>query len=156
MLTQEYLKSILSYDPETGLFTDIKTKKIIGKKYKSKYVFIYISNKNHYAHRLAWLYVHGNIPKNCIDHIDGIKYNNKISNLREATSAQNSQNIKKAHSSNKSTGLLGVHLRKDTGKFQVRIDINNKQKYIGNFKTKEEAHEAYVKAKRKYHEFNTL
>ena len=90
-LTQEYLKSILDYDLDTGIFTwkinkakRTKIGDIAGWSYNG-YREIEINDKKYKAHRLAWLYVYGEMPNKLIDHIDGNRSNNKISNLREAT-----------------------------------------------------------------------
>jgi len=94
-----------------------------------------------------------------IDHIDGNPSNNNIYNIREASDGQNHQNLKKHKKHNKS-GFLGVetlcngNLRKNP--YSSRIRLNGVAKYLGMFKTPEEAHEAYLKAKREIHPFNTL
>ena len=105
------------------------------------------------AHRLAFLYMTGRFPKVDVDHEDTIKHHNWWSNLREATRSQNMQNQRKSQLNNK-LGLLGVHSQ--NGKFIAQIGINGKQTYIGNFNTPEEAHIAYLNAKRELHEYNTL
>jgi citrate synthase len=99
-LTQEYLKSILDYDLDTGIFTwkvskanRTKVGDVAGWSYNG-YREIEINNKAYKAHRLAWLYVYGEMPKNLVDHVDGNRSNNKISNLREATYQENSENYK--------------------------------------------------------------
>ena len=111
MITQEYLKSVLSYDPETGIFTWKYRQGLIGKKiswntrYSEKqagtidpvgYLGIAIEYKRYYAHRLAWLYMTGELPKKYIDHLNGNKSDNRFLNLREATNSENQQNQKRA------------------------------------------------------------
>jgi len=162
MLTQERLKELLHYSPETGLFTRIikSAKKvnigdIVGYLDKSHgYITISIDYTNYYAHRLAFLYMTGKFPKDQVDHIDGIKHHNKWLNLRDANNSENQQNQKKAFKNNKSTGVLGVYSSGEN--FITKIGINGKQKYLGTFKTIEEAHSAYIEAKRRLHEFGTL
>jgi len=172
MLTQEYLKSILDYDPETGIFTWKFRPGLIGKqktfnsKFANKeagsidlngYKRVWIKGHHYYCHRLAFLYVYGEITKYQIDHIDTDTSNNCIKNLRPATRLQNAQNIIKANKDNLSTGLLGASLIKKTGKYRARIKFNNVQYDLGhNFKTAQDAHKAYIAAKRKLHEFCTL
>jgi len=170
MLTQEYLKSVLSYDPETGIFTWKYRQGLIGKKiswntrYSEKqagtidpvgYLGIAIEYKRYYAHRLAWLYMTGELPKKYIDHLNGNKSDNRFLNLREATNSENQQNQKRAKTSNIS-GFLGVSLTKEKNKYRSRIVTKGKQIVIGIFDTPEEAHEKYLEAKRKLHLFNTI
>lgn len=162
ILTQDQLKSQLDYNPQTGVFTRkvhlsnfAKNKKTIGKYYKG-YHYISVLNKQYLAHRLAWLYVTGEWPKNHIDHIDGNRANNKFDNLRDVTNAENHQNIYKANSNNKN-GLLGAsQSNKRYKKYQARIKHNYKTYCLGTYDTPEEAHLAYVKAKRQIHEFGHL
>lgn len=174
MLTQEILKELLHYDSETGIFiwkdrpiysiekfhSSTWNTRYAGKKAgvltKDGRIRITINYKRYLAHRLAWLYIYGSFPKNQIDHKDGNPLNNKINNLREANHSENSQNQRKALSNNKSTGLLGTFLDKRDGRIYARIMINKKFIHLGCFKTKEEAHQAYLIAKRNIHPFGML
>ena len=115
-------------------------------------VVVRIEGVGYLAHRLAWKYCYGDWPKGIIDHIDGSALNNAITNLRDATYKVNGQNKKTATRRSK-VGLLGVSPQSG-GRcgYRARIDGN----YIGLFATPEEAHEAYLQAKRKLHEGNTL
>lgn len=153
-LTQERLKEVLNYDPETGVFTR-KEGKEAGSVYNHGYRMISIDGKRYMAHRLAWLYMTGSMPIKCIDHKDCIKTNNAFKNLRETTTIQNAQNVRSA-SSNNTHGFLGVSFNKVIGKYFSRIHLNGKSNYLGVFNTPEEAHAAYIAAKRELHEFNTL
>lgn len=159
-LTHKYLKSILDYNPDTGLFRWIGPpksgrKKYPGDKAKTGYWRIGIDRKRYLAHRLAWFWFYGKWPKYDIDHIDGDGTNNRISNLRDVTKFVNLQNMKSAHKDSKS-GLLGVQKNVNGITWSARIMVKRKSIYLGNFKTKEEAHEAYIKAKRELHEGNAL
>lgn len=154
MLTQAELQSKLHYDPETGIFTWIKLNKIAGNLHYG-YVSICINYKNYRAHRLAWLYVYGKWPKKYIDHINNIKNDNRLCNLREATNQQNLQNLIKPNRNNK-VGFLGVIYRKERNNYIGQVFVNKKCYRTKSFKTAEEAHEAYLELKRKLHEFCTI
>lgn len=103
MITQEYLKERLTYNPQTGVFIwnssnikgHVKKGKIAGSKDSRGYIKIQIDRKDYTAHRLAWLYEYGEWPKYTIDHINRIKYDNSINNLRDVTQAENNKNQKR-------------------------------------------------------------
>lgn len=153
--TQSEIKELFFYCRETGNFTKQGIpNKVVGHMTKGGYIAISVRGRSWLAHRLAWLYVNGLFPLNDLDHIDGNRLNNRIGNLREATKSQNMQNRHRAHANNKA-GLLGVRLHRD-GKFEAQIQHKGKVKYLGLFTTPEEAHEAYVLAKRNTHEFCSI
>ena len=114
-----------------------------------KYQQIRLLGETHYAHRLAWLYVHGEWPKNDIDHRDGDTWNNRISNLRDVTRSVNNRNVLRPRR-NGSSGIVGVSWHKATGKWQANI-YAGKHIHLGRFDTKEEAAAAYQRAKLIYH-----
>lgn len=158
-INQSYLTQILDYNKETGEFT-WKTResankswnakwpgKKAGKKNASGHISIAIHRIRYYAHRLAWLYVYGEWPSGDIDHINGIKKDNSIKNLREATKTQNNRNIKK-RKTNK-IGLKGVHL--NNNRWRASISVNRKTIHIGYYDTPEKAHEAYCLKARELH-----
>lgn len=155
-LTLEYLKENLSYDVNTGVFSWIKSYrnqhigKTVGSFDSDGYRKIKIKRKLYRAHRLAWFYVNGVWPDGPLDHIDGVRDNNAINNLREVTFAGNSHNQRKAHK-DAAHGFLGVDLNKAKGRFRARIQVNGKRVTLGGFSTAEEAHKAYVAAKRTMH-----
>lgn len=172
-LTQEYLRECLDYDTETGVFvwkvrpaSHFPTHKglaVFNSKYAGKpaggrswngYARLSIDGRLWMAHRVAWLYVHGKLPSECIDHVNGNRADNRVVNLREATPAENSQNI--AMRSTGEVPLLGVsHNRLSSVKpFKALIGINGTTKYIGSYATAEEAHRAYLAAKEKLHAFS--
>ena len=158
-LTAERLRELLAYDLETGVFTwrvrkaqHIKAGSVAG--YTTRgYVAIMIDGYSFRAHRLAWLYVNGVFPTAEIDHVNGMKADNRIVNLRSVGRSENLQNQARARSDNRS-GYLGV--KSHQGNFQARITIDGKSRHIGTFATPEEAHAAYVNAKRQLHPFGTL
>jgi hypothetical protein len=159
-MNQEYLKSILHYDPITGDFTWIENfckKAKVGKKAgtieNSGYLVIGINNKKYKAHRLAFLYMLGEFPNGVVDHKDGIKINNTWGNLRACNEMLNGQNQYVAHKNNP-TGLLGVTAV--NGKFRSKITVNKKQITIGYFSTAKEAHEKYLAEKRQSHSYGNL
>jgi hypothetical protein len=154
------LRELLQYDPETGKFiwsvnmgTRIKAGTPAGHICDYKYITIY--RKRYSAHRLAWLYIYGEFPIGCIDHINGDTLDNRIANLRLATTAENSQNRYKAQKNN-SHGSLGISYDKDKQLWRARIGLDGKRIYIGKFKTKEAAYEAYITAKRELHPYGNL
>lgn len=162
MLTVERLREVLSYDENSGLFhwkkhpdrPRIKEGKIAGFLRKTDgYILIRIDYANYYAHRLAWFYVHGEWPPAEIDHRFGNRADNRISELRPATTSTNQQNLRKATARSK-TGYLGVI--PSNGKFCARIGLENKSHYLGTFQSAELAHKAYIEAKRRLHSTCTI
>lgn len=173
-ITRLELKSMLIYDPETGVFTwksrsieDFRASQgwtnweryYAGKKAgyvdKNGYVTIRIKKKLYRAHRLAWLYVHGKWPENVIDHINGNPTDNRICNLRDVTQEVNLQNMRRPTAKNK-VGVLGVTFHPSLGKYAAYIKAGGKSKALGYFATANDAGEAYLRAKRKIHEGCTI
>ncbi len=160
-ITPERLRELLSYDPDTGVFTwkvnkgREKQGNVAGCKSSHGYITIRIDSKIGYAHRIAWMYVHGKLPEYQIDHINGVRDDNRLVNLRDTTQAVNAQNLLRARSDNQ-IGVLGVCLDNDSKKFRANITISGKAKSLGSFNSAEEAHQAYLSAKRKLHAGCTL
>lgn len=158
MLTQSRLREVLEYQPETGIFIRIsgyqkRIGKVAGRVHpKRGYREIHIDGKLYYAHRLAWLYMTGEWPKDEVDHKNHIRDDNKWSNLRDVTASVNQQN-RIACQKNSKSGFLGVkkHERCKSRPWQAQIKSNGKILSLGYFSTPEEAHEAYINAKRIYH-----
>jgi hypothetical protein len=144
------LKEYLDYNKDTGLFTWNKSKgrakagSVAGTPHSHGYVNIMVSGHMFYAHRLAWLYHYGNIPDVGIDHINMIKNDNRIQNLRLATQSQNQGNITK-RVDNKS-GYKGVSWSKGCKKWLAQITLNGKAFNLGVYETKEKAYAAYCEA----------
>jgi hypothetical protein len=158
-ISLEKLKSLINYDPCTGLMfwkehrsnpNRVKSGDLVGTLTKKGYINVQLYRKMYKAHRLAWFYMYGYMPINQIDHINGVKADNRISNLREATNIQNCHN-KIKRSKNNTTGFLGVVKKKE--RFQSRITVEGVRVHLGCFDTPEEAYEAYLTAKRKHHTF---
>lgn len=160
-MTDKELYNILvnayTYNPEDGLFRFTTSR---GGKYKhdiagsldnTGYIHIMLNGKKYLAHILVWLYCFEELPVAELDHINGIKHDNRLDNLREVTRSQNNMN-RKVLKSNK-LGIKGVR-KQANGKFTARININGKQKHLGTFNTAEEASEAYnTAAKETFKEF---
>lgn len=150
-LTADEFRRIVHYDPETGDFTWLESltrRKAGTKATKRPYVQFRVRGKLLYAHRLAWLYVHGEWPRGQLDHINGDPSDNHIANLRLATPKQNMANVR-IHRDNKS-GFKGVCQVKG-GKFMASIKEGGKVKYIGLFDSAASAHWAYWCEARRIH-----
>ncbi len=154
MLTQAELKTIVNYNQDTGIFTWIKPRKHVivgtqaGSLDKDGYLIITINQKSYRAHRLAWFYIYGYFPE-MVDHINGIGTDNRISNLRPANKSQNAMNAKTPITN--STGVKGVYFNKKIQRYVAAIKVNQKNNYVGKFKTLEEAKIAIELARKKYH-----
>lgn len=145
--TREKLRELLVYEPDTGHFryrTGPRAGQIAG---HPSHGYIKISIPGHgglYAHRLAWLYMTGEMPPDLMDHIDCVRDNNAWSNLRLATPSQNAANarIKRGNTS----GFKGVRLIR--GQFRAKITVGCRIVYLGDYETLEEAVAAYKGAAR--------
>ena len=144
MITQLELQEMLTYDKDTGVFTwnavEYRTRRIAGdsagSKHKHGYLVIRLGKKVYPAHQVAWLYVYGTMPK-YIDHINHIRDDNRLENLRDVTSMQNNQNRTKSDIN--SSGVVGVYWRKDTSSWTARITVDGKQKALGSYEVFSEA-----------------
>jgi hypothetical protein len=157
-LTQERLKEVLDYNPETGVFVwkvqngkRIKAGDIAGNVNKRGYTAIGVDCNLFRAHRLAWFYVYGKWPNDLIDHINGQRSDNRICNLRDVSNQVNLQNQKRATSGKTSTEYLGVYKTTNIKPWRAQIDVDKKTRHLGYYKTPEEANETYLKAKRMLH-----
>lgn len=129
-LSAELLRLQFSYDPETGHFFRRGESAPSGRLTTKGYRQIFVNGKRHMAHRLAWLYVHGEWPSGQLDHRNQIKDDNRVSNLRPANNQTNQENVE-IWSHNKS-GRRGVSVLA-CGKFQADIKINGRSVYLGLF-----------------------
>jgi len=157
-LTQEYLKSVLLYDPLTGVFKWIskptpRSNKVViggiaGDKDARGYMRIGIKGHRYPSHRLAWLYMTGGWPKNGIDHINHDKSDNRWSNLRDIAHQDNLKN-QRARTTNKS-GVTGVSWDRARNKWYAYIRFDGKTIQLGRHEKLEDAKVAREIAKRKY------
>jgi hypothetical protein len=134
-----------TYDPSTGNIYGSSGKLIINKSGRGYiYPTIWFERKIHqfFGHTFAWYVTYGKMPDSQIDHINGIKDDNRISNLRDVTNQQNHFNKTKSK---------GYYWREDSKKWQSQIGIDGKTIYLGSFYTEEEAHQSYLDAKKLYH-----
>ena len=160
-LSHERLLAVLDYNAKTGVFLwkqALSPRGLVGSVAGSVkpngYRTIHIDGLPYLAHRLAWFYVNAAWPAKFLDHRDGQRDHNRYANLREAEFKLNNQNRRRANRNSKS-GLLGAFPKGD--KFEARIrTLTCTSKYLGTFNTAEEAHAAYVAAKRLIHEGCTL
>ena len=147
-LTQERLQFLLSYDPETGEFKFLVSRggrmsgSVAGYIQRDGYSKIRIDNYGHVAHRLAWLYVTGAFPTGELDHINGVRSDNRFSNLRDVSHTENQRNCGLA--SNNTSGYRGVCFHKQMQRWMARVHVNDKKIYLGLFDTPEDAHAAYA------------
>lgn len=154
-MNQETLKKLIRYCPETGLmvwrerpsefFTKDWVRRSWNTKYAGKkagvidskgYLAVFIMGKQYRQHRLAWLYVYGKDPV-AIDHINGIRTDNRLCNLREVTNQQNHMN--RRISSANTSGVTGVYLNKKRNLWCAQMKFNGKTYHLGSSKVFEEA-----------------
>ena len=154
-LTAERVREVLNFNAGTGLFVwRIKIRKnidvgaVAGRLNHHGYVSIGLDSKKWQAHRLAWLYTTGVWPKGQIDHINGIRSDNRISNLRDVSANVNQQN-RRSRQKNNMCGFMGV--RSHGSGYIARIRISGILHCLGTFETPELASAAYLSAKRKMH-----
>jgi hypothetical protein len=163
MITAAELRKLLHYDPETGVFTWLlrpgagaRLERTWNTRYADKragtvrngYIAILIAKRAYKAHRLAWLYVHGSWPTEAIDHINGVRSDNRLVNLRQATRSQNSANSR-APSTNTS-GIKGVAWDARRNRWTAYIKVAGRPRNLGRFHTAEEATAAYLAAAREH------
>jgi hypothetical protein len=147
LLTADKLRTLLDYDPITGVFTwkpghrgKATGGRSAGYVDKRGYANIMIFRYFYRAHRLAWLHVYGEWPPGFLDHRDGVKHHNWISNLRLATVTQNHAN--RVRTSKNTSGYKGVTTR-ENGWFEACITVKQKQISLGRFRCARRAHAAY-------------
>lgn len=161
-LTQEELRRVLHYAPETGIFTwlvRLSIRIVVGKeagaRHGAGYITIGIYGNGYLAHRLAWFYMTGEWPSDDVDHRNGLRNDNRWCNLRPATRQQNMQNKRKLDAN--TSGIKGVSWCKQRRKWIAQLWRPDGTKFAAVRRTKEEAAQAYAEeAKRAHGEFARL
>jgi len=154
-LTQEMLKELLHYNPDTGIFTwtdKVRNKNrkgaIAGTTTSEGYRQIAIDRKSYRVNRLAFLFMEGYLPENCVDHINRVRNDDRWCNLREVSHQCNMRNKNTSYSNN--SGVVGVHIENSVNKWKVTIGNGNKEMFIGRFVEFKEAVKARWEAEIKY------
>jgi len=135
MITQERLKELLHYNPETGIFTNrvsrsnVKAGDVAGAVRPNGYIHIRIDKKYYLSHRLAWMFVHGNFPEWEVDHINRVRHDNRITNLRAAHPQQNQKNTKTR--TDNTSGIKGVYWDARSNIWHAEIMTGRKKCYLG-------------------------
>lgn len=159
-------RKLFSYDPETGVLSRIarqtRSREFVALDepeptghLKDGYLRVSFYGRSIYVHRLAWFMSHGEWPNGEIDHVNGDRSDNRLSNLRVADRTENSQNMRSAKSNNPH-GVLGLNWHKGAGKWMAQITVDKQQKYLGLFKSADDARSAYLTAKRELHPYSTI
>lgn len=153
-LTQERLKDLLGYDPGTGIFTRVvkvsnfNEGDIAGCLRPDGYLQISVDDRRYLAHRLAFLYITGSFPEKDVDHINGIRTDNKWKNIRIVDKRGNARNTKIPITNN--SGALGVCWATRESKWMASIKIDGKGRHLGYFNKFDDAVKARKEADVKY------
>jgi hypothetical protein len=163
-MTADEVRALIDYDPSTGAFQwkarsnayfdKRRIGRSVGAVSNKGYLRITINKKRYLAHRLAILIQEGEWPQGEVDHINGEKTDNRYANLRVASRHENMQNTKLFAAN--SSGYAGVSIDRSTSLWRARITHKRKEFHLGSYKTKEEAYQAYLVAKAKYHSFQPV
>ena len=147
------MKDFFKYDPSTGHILRLQTKcrsgpvgSVVGCVNKHGYLVVRFKGITYRAHRVAWFLHFGVWPKSNIDHINGVRVDNRLINLREATPRENQQNL----NCHREGHLPGTTRIKD--RWQSQVEIDGKSFYLGRYSTQQEAHAAYLSALREAQE----
>ena len=155
LLTSEDVKELFNYNPSTGIFTRCRATcnavtagEVVGSKMSNGYLTASRFGKMYRLHRLAWIHYYGEWPDGDVDHINGIRSDNRLDNLRVLSRSYNNLNKSKANSQNK-LGVLGVSVCKKSKRYVAEFKIDGKR-YHKRFDLLEEAEEQYLEWKSKY------
>lgn len=154
-LTQKRLKELLRYDPNTGIFTRLSgygpnapRNGVAGSLGLRGYTVLSVVGKRYTAHRLVWLYTYGYFPEHTIDHINRVKTDNRLSNLREASRQCNARNM--GLQSNNTSGVKGVVWDISRKRWSARIKVSGATSNLGRYKDKSDAVMARWKAEKEH------
>ncbi len=155
-LTQARLREVIQYNPYRGIFywlnppaRCMQPGDEAGFIDYTGYRYIKIDKVKYSAHRLAWLYVYGEFPKEQIDHKNNVRSDNRLSNLRLATHSQNMMN--QPARKNNTSGVKGVDWDKTCNKWRARCQVNGKRKSVGWFDSLEEAENFLICFRKQVH-----
>lgn len=151
ILTQEKLRQLLDYDADTGVLTWRRTGKRAGTQHRLGYRNIMMAGRTYAEHRVAWCWTHGRWPTHDLDHINRVRHDNRLCNLRETTRAENCQNqpVRKTNRS----GVTGVYYHTVASKWVATINIAKKQVHLGVFDTVDAAIAARRAAEAQHYAF---
>jgi len=160
-LTVFTIRECLNYDPETGEFTRAKRTAQchqIGDRADlpacgnlAGYLTVGLQGDKHLAHRVAWAHFYGEWPTQHIDHINGNKSDNRIVNLRDVSSKENTQNRKRVMRKKEYTNLVGAYWHRKNKNWVSRIQVDGETIHLGIFDSDTAAHHAYIEAKKIHH-----
>ena len=156
MINQETVRKLFHYDAESGMLLwrngngrNVKPWQEAKAKNANGYYTAKINGKSYLTHRLAWLYVYGEFPKEDIDHKNRIRNDNRLCNLRAVSRTDNCQNIS-LPSHNKS-GHIGVSWFKSHNCWTVYVKVNKKNKWLGYYKNLDDAIAARKEGEKQYY-----
>ncbi len=155
-ITAERLRELLIYDPDTGAFTRrmmligrCPVGSIAGSKNRLGYQQLILDHQSYLAHRIAWLYMYGRWPQGELDHVNGNRSDNRLSNIREATRGNNRANS--GVGKNNKSGLKGAYWHVAAQRWSSSITVDGSKRWLGLFDTAEAAHAAYASAAKTFH-----
>jgi hypothetical protein len=161
--TPERLQESLRYNRRTGVLTRriqtsnrVHTGDVAGYKRPDGYISVCIGGQSHLAHRLIWLMFYGVWPEGDVDHINGVRDDNRLCNLRLATRSENLQNVSGPRSSNRSSGILGVTWDKNRQQWKTNLTINGINVHQSRHDRKEDAAFARRDAEKRFHPFRRV
>ena len=153
------LREYLDYDAETGALTwrlppaqCVKSGSLAGSRSDKGYLRVGFRSRLYMAHHVVWALAHGRWSEKELDHINRVRDDNRLDNLRECDRAENMQN--QGIAGRGSNRLIGASFDKTHGKFTAKIRKDNRQVHLGHYDPEEEAHAVYLAAKRRLHTFN--